>query len=178
MRVSYLIELLKNTNIAYQSLNDKKDVRYREDAKINLKLTEKDNESISIEIRSLDDIRKNNEILNKEINKIESLDFYTYYINLSLNVENKEYTDNTLGNLFAILNDSYILWSSLNNKYIEVIVLSSQGKGVYYFKGIEVDLFNKPSPWGWDKLKNMTVKEIKEINNMKTSFMQIVVSDE
>ena len=158
MRVSYLIELLKNTNIAYQSLNDKKDVRYREDAKINLKLTEKDNESTSLQIQSLDDFSKNYEILNKEINKMESLDFYTNYINLSLNVENKEYTDNTLENLFTILKDSYILWSSLNNKYIEVIVLSSQGKGVYYFKGVELDLFNKPNPWGWNKLKNMTVK--------------------
>ena len=106
------------------------------------------------------------------------LSILTDNIQFNAEIENKEYTDNTLGNLFVILKDSYILWSSLNNKYIEVIVLSSQGKGVYYFKGIEADLFNKPNPWGWNKLKNMTVKEIKEINNMKTSFMQIVVSDE
>ena len=176
MKVSYLIELLKNTNITYKSTSD---VSCYDLEDLYLRATKEDGIREVISFKSKEYLNKYKEIQNKEIGEINSFLSYSYDSKgIDMNVYDCDYTDNTLGNLFSILKVTKILDEIINNKWIEVVVSSSKGLENYYFNGIEMDLFNKPNPWGWDQLKNMTVKEIKEINNVKTCLMKIVVSDE
>ena len=175
MKVSYLIELLKNTNITYKT---KDEVSCFGVEDLSLYIRKEDGFNEDIYFNSKEFLDKYKEIQNKEISEISSFIRWINNRYINMKVYDCDYTDNTLGNLFSILKETYVLNEILKNNWVEVVVSSSKGLENYYFKGIEMDLFNRPNPWGWNQLKNMTVKEIKEINNVKTCLMKIVVSDE
>lgn len=83
----------------------------------------------------------------------------------------------TIKELFRVLENKKIFDSSANDIPMKIIVKTPRGKEIIYWYGVKVEVFGKIKPWGWNRLQNLVVEEISEINR-DTDFKLTIIARE
>ena len=84
----------------------------------------------------------------------------------------------TIKELFRVLKNGHIFYWSANDIPMKIIVKTPRGiEIIYWHGGVKVEGFVKIKPWGWNRLQNLVVEEISEINR-DTDFKLTIIARE
>lgn len=158
MTLKQLLEILENMKV-YTSFNDKIECK----------------EAYQICKFKEEDLNKN--IKNFEYGCLPGKCNYTF--NYEIDEEkNTTLSPVTIKELFRVLENGHIFYWSANDIPMKIIVKTPRGKEIIYWHGVKVEVFGKIKPWGWNRLQNLVVEEIAEINKGTDYKLTIIARED